>query len=183
MRGDAGVPEIVHHVELADGPDGAEFVHHEFQLVVERVPAELQRLLVEGGEGDRIDPPLARQPQGRREVLQHRATAGRRHLPHPDRRGVEVLHVEDDDRRIARQCRRQAVDRGKRQAHAGHDLARLQDPAVADDDDPGIRRQFRVGQQLRHQFPADAGRVAHHQCQTHAHSSSPGRGGNGTSPL
>ena len=96
MRGDARVPDLVENVELGARARRVDGFGDEADLVDVVVFGKAHRVLVEGGEVDRVGKPLVRSEKRGPKVLQRRAAAVGAGDADLDRRRVAVAEVDEE---------------------------------------------------------------------------------------
>ena len=159
VRGDAGVPEAVKHIELP-GLVGtaAQNLRHVTDLVHVGPVGHVHRRLVERREADPAQAARRREPKAGVEIAQGEAAACCRRLSNGDDVGIEVAEIQDDRAvpggRLTGHRRSEAIE-----VHAqGAGLA-PEDASVSHDDQVGGRANLRVGQQLDGELGPDARRI------------------------
>ena len=161
MRGDAGVPELLQHVELAGRALERDRVAHEADLVVIAGIGEAHRRLVEGREEHRICLAGGSEAQRAAEIIGRGLAAGERRLAALEIGRIMILEIDED--RLAGVSRQGVTVADDMQVgrQAGIGGAELEQAVVAEDDVARGLAEIGLGQDAGGEFGADAGWIAH----------------------
>lgn len=161
VRGDAGVPELVQHVELAGRALECDRIADEADLVVIARVGEAHGRLVEGGEEHRVGPTGRSKTQRAAEIVGRGLAAGERRLAALEVGRIMVPEVDED--RLAG-IGRQGIaltDDMQIRLQAGIVGTELEQAQIAKDDIAGGIAQVGLSQDADSEFRADAGGITH----------------------